>query len=152
MSTPAPTAGGITFVAFVILASILGFIYYAWRAEGVQTWAYLWGLANGLVLCYLVLNIPGEWGAYFTVLLASATALPIPTPELWVTWGPYLGPIMGIGAIYLFVTKVVGWSPRQALAGGAASRPAARSTAGRDPRTRTTPRRRPTARPAGAEA
>jgi hypothetical protein len=110
---------GLTFGGLACLASIMGFIWYAKRTPGVQTWAYMWGLANGAVGCYLVAKIPG-WGPWLDRGLGHITSdLPIPKPD-WLTpeMLAFIGPGFGIFMVWAFVTKLLGWNPSLGASGG----------------------------------
>ncbi len=132
---------GLAFGMFVVLASIVGFVHYAVKTPGLQTPAYLWGLANGVFLFAILAKTPvvGPWLVSIVEMVINP---PIPRPD-WLTEDMigWIWPAVVALAIWGYVTKVLRFRPSVSLGGGAGAgrAPARRPVAARGAR----PTRRP---------
>jgi hypothetical protein len=122
---------GLAIGTFVVLASIAGFVTYAVRTPGLQTPAYLWGLANGWFLYAIVAGPPpanspvtglpviGPWLVSVTQMIVNP---PIPRPD-WLTEdmiGWAWPAVIALG-VWLYVSKVLRFRPKFSLGAGAPS-------------------------------
>ena len=109
---------GLAFGMFIVLASIVGFIHYAVRTPGLQTPAYLWGLANGVALYAIAPKLPivGPW---FVSIVELAINPPIPRPD-WLSEEMigWIWPAAVALAIWMYVTKILRFRPKVSLGGG----------------------------------
>lgn len=111
---------GLAFGMFIVLASIVGFVHYAVRTPGLQTPAYLWGLANGVALYAIAPKLPivGPW---FVSIVELVVNPPIPRPD-WLseeTIG-WIWPAVIVLAVWLYVTKILRFRPKVSLGGAPA--------------------------------
>jgi hypothetical protein len=120
---------GLAIGMFVVLVSIVGFIHYAVSTPGLQTPAFLWGLANGVALYAIAPKIPvvGPWLVSIVEMVVNP---PIPRPD-WLTEDMigWAWPAVIVLVAWLYVSKILRFRPKFSLGAG---RPVA-SGAGRRP-------------------
>lgn len=117
---------GLAFGTTVVLISIAGFVKYAVATPGVQTWAFLWGFANGMALCRILSRLAGDpqhtlenanLGSWVLAVVDTIITPPIQAPDGWPqwleTWGSWL--LAGL-IVWCFMAYVLDMHPRKYVA------------------------------------